>query len=123
MKNVLLLGGANPAHQPRDVAGFVADHLEESGDFRLAICEDTSILESSAADAYDAFLLYLNTKDERWPQSREAAFHNAVAHGKGLLVLHAGVLSFRGWEAIRSSLAAGPRRTSTTRPTVPLPYT
>ena len=108
MKNVLLLGGANPAHQPRDVAGFVADHLEESGDFRLAICEDTSILESSAVDAYDAFLLYLNTQEERWPQSREAAFLDAVRRGKGLLVLHAGVLSFRGWEAYSELIGGKP---------------
>lgn len=98
MKNILLLGGANPAHEPRDVAAYVADHLEASGDVRVVITEDTGILESSAVDAYDAFLLYLNTQEERWPQSREAAFRQVLARGKGLLVLHAGVLSFRGWE-------------------------
>ena len=75
---------------------------------RLAICEDTSILESSAVDAYDAFLLYLNTQEERWPQSREAAFLDAVRRGKGLLVLHAGVLSFRGWEAYSELIGGKP---------------
>jgi type 1 glutamine amidotransferase len=108
MKNVLLLGGANPAHQPRDVTAFVADYLEELGDIAVTITEDTSILESSAADAYDAFLLYLNTQEERWPQSREAAFLDAVTRGKGLLVLHAGVLSFRGWEAYSEIIGGKP---------------
>ena len=98
MKNILLLGGPNPAHQPRDVAAYVADHLEVSGDVKVSLTEDTSILETPAIDAYDAFLLYLNTKDARWPQSREAALREALSRGKGLLVLHAGVLSFRGWE-------------------------
>ena len=98
MKNILLLGGPNPAHQPRDVAAYVADHLEVSGDVKVSLTEDTSILETPAIDAYDAFLLYLNTKDARWPESREAALREALSRGKGLLVLHAGVLSFRGWE-------------------------
>lgn len=98
MKNILLLGGANPAHKPRDVAAYVADYLEESVGVKVVITEDTGILESAAVDAYDAFLLYLNTREERWPPSREAAFREALARGKGLLVLHAGVLSFRGWE-------------------------
>ena len=74
MKNILLLGGPNPAHQPRDVAAYVADHLEVSGDVKVSLTEDTSILETPAIDAYDAFLLYLNTKDARWPQSREQPF-------------------------------------------------
>ena len=108
MKDVLLLGGANPAHNPRDVAAFVADHLEASGEIRVTLTEDTGILETSRVDAYDAFLLFLNTKDERWPGSREAAFHDAVAGGKGLLVLHAGVLSFRGWEAYTQLIGGWP---------------
>ncbi len=108
MKNVLLLGGPNPAHDPRDVAAFVADHLEASGEIRVTLTEDAGILETSRVDAYDAFLLYLNTQEERWPASREAAFHNAVAGGKGLLVLHAGVLSFRGWEAYTQLIGGWP---------------
>lgn len=108
MKNVLLLGGANPAHQPRDVAAFVADCLEETGNFKVAITEDTSILESPAAETYDAFLLYLNTKETRWPERRETALLDAVASGKGLFVLHAGVLSFRGWEAYSELIGGWP---------------
>lgn len=108
MNNVLLLGGANPAHQPRDVAAFVADLLEETGDFAVAITEDTSILESPAAATYDAFLLYLNTQETRWPETREAALLQAVAKDKGLFVLHAGVLSFRGWEAYTELIGGGP---------------
>lgn len=108
MKNILLLGGANPAHKPRDVAAHVADCLEESGGVKVVITEDTGILESSAVDAYDAFLLYLNTQEERWPRSREAAFREALARGKGLLVLHAGVLSFRGWEEYTQLIGGWP---------------
>ena len=108
MKTVLLLGGANPAHEPRDVAAYVADRLEASGGVKVVITEDTGILESSAVDAYDAFLLYLNTQEERWPHSREAAFREALARGKGLLVLHAGVLSFRGWEDYTQLIGGAP---------------
>lgn len=108
MKNILLLGGANPAHKPRDVAAYVADHLEESGDVKVVITEDSGILESSAVDDYDAFLLYLNTKDERWPRARESALREALARGKGLLVLHAGVLSFRGWEEYTQLIGGWP---------------
>ena len=108
MKTILLLGGANPAHKPRDVAAYVADHLEASGGVKVVITEDTGLLESSAIDDYDAFLLYLNTQEERWPQSREAAFREALARGKGLLVLHAGVLSFRGWEDYTQLISGSP---------------
>ena len=108
MKNILLLGGPNPAHTPRDVAAYVADHLEAHGDLRVAITEDTGILETDAVAAYDAFLLYLNTQEQRWPPSREAAFLAAVTGGKGLFVLHAGVLSFRGWEAYTELIGGAP---------------
>lgn len=108
MKTVLLLGGANPAHEPRDVSAYVADRLEASGGVKVVITEDTGILESSAVDAYDAFLLYLNTQEERWPHSREAAFREALARGKGLFVLHAGVLSFRGWEDYTQLIGGAP---------------
>ncbi len=108
MKSVLLLGGANPAHKPRDVAAYVADDLEATGDMKVVISEDAGILETSAIDAYDALLLYLNTKDERWPRAREAAFRGALMRGKGLLVLHAGVLSFRGWEEYTQLIGGWP---------------
>lgn len=108
MMSVLLLGGVNPAHKPRDVAAYVADYLDATGDVKVVITEDTGILESSAVDAYDAFLLYLNTKEERWPRSREAAFREVLARGKGLLVLHAGVLSFRGWEEYTQLIGGEP---------------
>lgn len=107
-KNILLLGGVNPAHKPRDVAAFVADHLEMSDDTQVTLTEDTGILETAAIDAYDAFLLYLNTQETRWPQSREAALVRAVSHGKGLFVLHAGVLSFRGWDAYTELIGGWP---------------
>lgn len=109
MKSVLLLGGANPAHEPRDVAAYVADYLEATGDVKVVVTEDTGILESSAVDAYDAFLLYLNTQEERWPRGRETAFREALARGKGLFVLHAGVLSFRGWEEYTQLIGGSPK--------------
>lgn len=108
MKHILLLGGPNPAHQPRDVAAYVADHLEMTGEVKVTLTEDAGILETPAVDAYDAILLYLNTKDARWPQAREAAFRKALSRGKGLLVLHAGVLSFRGWEDYTQLIGGSP---------------
>jgi hypothetical protein len=108
MKNILLLGGPNPAHSPRDVAAFVADRLEEYGEFKVTLTEDYSVLESASVSAYDAIVLYLNTGEERWPQSREAALLSAVADGRGLFVLHAGVLSFRGWQDYVNLIGGGP---------------
>lgn len=108
MKQVLLLGGPNPSHQPRDVAAYVADHLEESGGIKVTLTEDAGVLESPALDAYDAILLYLNTQESRWPQDKEAALHNAVSRGIGLFVLHAGVLSFRGWDAYAELIGGWP---------------
>lgn len=109
MKSILLLGGPNPAHKPREVATHVADHLDASGDVKVVVTEDTRLLESSAVDDYDAFLLFLNTKDERWPPNREAALCAAIARGKGLFVLHAGVLSFRGWEEYSQIIGGFPK--------------
>lgn len=107
-KNILLLGGVNPAHKPRDVAAFVADHLEMSGDLQVTLTEDAGILETTAIDAYDAIVLYLNTQETRWPHAREAALIRAVSKGKGLFVLHAGVLSFRGWDGYTKLIGGWP---------------
>lgn len=108
MKEILLLGGPNPAHSPRDVAAYAADHLEARGGARVTISEDAAILESDAVEAYDAILLYLNTQEERWPAGREAALLDAVGRGTGLFVLHAGVLSFRGWDAYTELIGGWP---------------
>jgi type 1 glutamine amidotransferase len=98
---VLLVTGDDvaPAHNWLEVSQAIRDVLSGTGKFDVKICEDTGVLDSTAAlQRYDMVFLHLyNAKTPTLSDAAKENLLNFVKGGKGLAVSHLSSASFKEW--------------------------
>lgn len=90
-KPVLLLsGGQREHHGYRDQAFYLAGLLEDTGRFRVTICEDAAILETPSLAKYDAILVTADRRDPEFKltEAQQRALLAFVKSGKGYVSIH-----------------------------------
>ncbi len=87
---LLLTGGQREHHGYRDQALFLSELLENSGDFRVTICEDAAILETPAMAKYAILIVNADRRDPefKFTEGQQRALLDFVKSGHGFVAIH-----------------------------------
>ena len=87
---LLLTGGQREHHGYREQALYLAGMLEDTGRYRVTICEDASILETSAFKKYAIILVNADRRDPefKFTEPQQHALLAAVQSGTGYVSIH-----------------------------------
>lgn len=87
---LLLTGGQREHHGYREQALYLAGMLEDTGRYRVTICEDASILETSAFKKYAIILVNADRRDPefKFTELQQHALLAAVQSGTGYVSIH-----------------------------------
>ncbi len=90
LKILLLVGGSH--HDSPEIRSSLEDIFSEGGTHTVSQSEDMAILNE---EALEPFNVIVNATTDRLPEPGEHyALLNAVANGRGLVVVHGGLASF-----------------------------
>jgi uncharacterized protein len=87
---LLLTGGQREHHGYREQALYLANTLEDTGRYRVTLCEDASILETPALDRYQILLVNADRRDPefKFTKSQQLALLSFVKSGRGYISIH-----------------------------------
>ncbi len=87
---LLLTGGQREHHGYREQALYLAGLLEDTGRYRVTVCEDAAILETPALKKYAILIVNADRRDPefRFTESQQNALLNAVRGGLGYVSIH-----------------------------------
>lgn len=102
--NVLIVGGLiTVEHQGRKIVGRLAELLEATGRFEVAITEELRNITADYLEPYDAILIdydgkrFPTEKAQRFGEQTEKVIYDFVAKGKGVIVYHSSVWVDHDW--------------------------
>lgn len=89
---LLLSGGQREHHAYRDQAFYLANLLEDTGRFRVTICEDAAILETPAMKKYTILAVTADRRDPefKFTKPQQEAILSYVKAGHGYVSIHGG---------------------------------
>ena len=87
---LLLTGGQREHHGYREQAFYLAGLLEDTGRYRVTLCEDASILETPALAKYDILIVNADRRDPefKFTEGQQKALLTFVKNGKGYVSIH-----------------------------------
>ncbi len=87
---LLLTGGQREHHGYRDQGLYLAGLLEDTGRYRVTICEDAAILETPAMARYGVLIVNADRRDPefKFTESQQHALLNYVKDGHGYVSIH-----------------------------------
>lgn len=87
---LLLTGGQREHHGYRDQAFYLAGLLEDTGRYRVTLCEDAAILETPALKKYAILIVNADRRDPefRFTEPQQRALLAAVRAGTGYVSIH-----------------------------------
>ncbi|MDB5352944.1 MAG: hypothetical protein JWN86_4191 [Planctomycetota bacterium] len=87
---LLLTGGQREHHGYRDQAFYLASLLEDTGRYRVTVCEDAAILETPAMSRYAILIVNADRRDPefKFSESQQKALLAFVKGGKGYVSIH-----------------------------------
>ena len=96
---LLLSGGQREHHGYRDQAFYLAKTLEDTGHYRVTICEDAAILETPAMNKYDLMILAADRRDDefKFTETQQRALLDWVKAGHGFVSIHGADNAAKDW--------------------------
>ena len=87
---LLLTGGQREHHGYRDQAFYLAGLLEETGRYRVTICEDAALLTTPALKNYRILIVNADRRDPefKFTEEQQRALLSAVKGGLGYVSIH-----------------------------------
>lgn len=87
---LLLTGGQREHHGYRDQASYLAGLLEDTGRYRVTICEDAEILTTTAMKKYKLMIVNADRRDPefKFTEAQQKALLSAVKGGLGYVSIH-----------------------------------
>jgi type 1 glutamine amidotransferase len=96
---LLLSGGQREHHGYRDQAFYLAKTLEDTGHYRVTICEDAAVLETPAMNKYDLMILAADRRDDefKFTEPQQRALLDWVKAGHGFVSIHGADNAAKDW--------------------------
>jgi type 1 glutamine amidotransferase len=96
---LLLSGGQREHHGYRDQAFYLAGLLEDTGRYRVTICEDAAIVETPAMKKYQILIVTVDRRDPefKFSEGQQRAILDFVKDGKGYVSIHGGDNAAPDW--------------------------
>lgn len=87
---LLLTGGQREHHGYRDQAFYLAGLLEDTGRYRVTICEDASVLTTPAMKNYKLIIVNADRRDPefKFTEEQQRALLSSVKGGLGYVSIH-----------------------------------
>jgi type 1 glutamine amidotransferase len=87
---LLLTGGAREHHGYRDQAFYLASLLEDTGHYRVTLCEDAALLTTPALKKYKILIVNADRRDPEFKltEDQQRALLAAVKSGLGYVSIH-----------------------------------
>lgn len=87
---LLLTGGQREHHGYRDQAFYLAALLEDTGRYRVTLCEDAALLETPALKKYAIVIVNADRRDPefKFTEPQQRALLDAVKAGTGYVSIH-----------------------------------
>lgn len=106
---LLLTGGQREHHGYREQALYLAGLLEDTGRYRVTICEDASILESPALKKYQVIVVNADRRDPEFKFTKEQQDQllQAVRTGAGYVSIHGADNAAPDWQPGMSEMLGG----------------
>jgi type 1 glutamine amidotransferase len=106
---LLLSGGQREHHGYRDQAFYLANLLEDTGRYRVTICEDAAILETPAMSRYAILMVTADRRDPefRLTEPQQRAILDYARAGHGYVSIHGGDCAAGDWLPEMKDLLGG----------------
>ena len=96
---LLLTGGQREHHGYRDQAFYLANLLEDTGRYRVTICEDAAVLETPSLAKYALIVVNADRRDPefQFTEAQQTALLDAVRGGLGYVSIHGADNAAKDW--------------------------
>jgi len=106
---LLLTGGQREHHGYREQSLYLASLLEDTGRYRVTLCEDAGILETLSLKKYSILIVNADRRDPefRFTESQQKALLGAVKAGMGYVSIHGADNAAPDWDPEFSEMLGG----------------